>query len=401
MTTKPALGNSEFICLFAMITSLTALSIDTMLPALPAIAQGFALGDIKDTQLVISALVLGMVGGELIFGPLSDACGRKFAILSGMLVFIVGCLISMFATSYEWMLFGRVIQGLGVSGPKIASRALVRDQYVGAAMARIMSFIMMFFILVPMLAPALGALILSLGDWHAIFLAFICMTLICGVWLAVRQPETLTKERRIPFNLSLLMQNSKRILRHRRVMSYATTAGILFGALLLFIGMSQAIFADIYAIVDDFPLYFAILASGVGLSSFINGKLVMRFGMYKLSVIAFCAMTLFSTALLAVSAAHAGHPPLLWFMGLSFLSFCCVGMLFGNLNAMAMESLGKTAGLGASIIGSASSLVSVFFSVSLGRFYNETSYPLVIGFIIAGVMGLTLVIKAQRLPSEL
>ena len=145
---KAMLGPVEFISMFALITSLVALSIDSMLPAFPAIANSFALSDSKDTQLVISALVLGMVFGELIFGPLSDTKGRKYAILLGMVIFSIGCVIAMTAETFEWLLIGRAIQGFGVSGPKIASRALIRDQYTGAAMARIMSFIMMFFILV-------------------------------------------------------------------------------------------------------------------------------------------------------------------------------------------------------------------------------------------------------------
>lgn len=397
---KAPLGTKEFITLFALITSLTALSIDTLLPALPAIALSFSLTDPKDVQLVVSALVLGMVFGELLFGPLSDTKGRKYAILLGMGVFCIGSLISMLANSFEWMLFGRVIQGIGVSGPKIASRALVRDQYSGAPMARIMSFIMMFFILVPMLAPALGQLILIYADWHGIFIVFLVMTIILAIWFSVRQPETLTKENRIAFSVRAISSSSRTILRHPRVMSYAITAGILFGSLLLFIAMAQAIFQDIYQIKQQFPLYFAILASGVGFSSFLNGKLVMKYGMYRLSMIALTALASFSGCLLIISFFYSGHPPLHFFMIFNFLSFCCVGILFGNLNAMAMESLGKVAGLGASIIGSSSSLVSVIFSVSAGRFYNQTTYPLVIGFILAGLIGLWLVFKAETLDKK-
>ncbi|MCJ8299069.1 MAG: multidrug effflux MFS transporter [Pseudomonadales bacterium] len=391
------MGTVEFISLFALITSLTALSIDAMLPAFPAIAESFSLSDSNDTQLIISALVFGMVFGELLFGPLSDTKGRKYAILLGMLIFCLGSIISMTAQSFEWMLVGRLIQGFGVSGPKIASRALIRDQYTGAAMARIMSFIMMFFILVPMLAPALGQLIITFASWRAIFVVFLVMTIIVGLWFTIRQAETLTVDRRIPFSLKAVSKASKSILLEPVVMAYAVTAGILFGALLLYIGMAQAIFQDVFQITDQFPLYFAILASGVGVSSFLNGKLVMKYGMYKLSISALIALAGFSSLLLLVGVIYSGHPPLLWFMLISFLCFCCIGILFGNLTAMAMETLGKIAGLGASIVASTSSLVAVVFSASCGRLYNQTTIPLAIGFICAALLGLLLVARAEKL----
>ena len=398
-TRRQPLGTVEFIALFALLTSLVALSIDTMLPAFPAISPSFGLFESKDSQLVISALILGMVFGELAFGPLSDTKGRKYAILLGMGIFCIGSIISMLAQSYEWMLIGRVIQGFGVSGPKIASRALIRDQYSGAAMARIMSFVMMFFILVPMLAPALGQVIIYFASWREIFAFFLVMTTAVGIWFSIRQVETLTKENRIPFSLRAVAKASRSILLQPVIMAYAITAGILFGALLLYLGMAQAIFQDIYGIVEQFPLYFAILASGVGVSSFLNGKLVMKYGMYKLSMGALVCLAIFSLSLLLLSSYYAGQPPLFGFMLISFLCFCCIGILFGNLTAMAMESLGKIAGLGASIIASSSSLVSVVFSVIAGRFYNQTTIPLALGFICAALIGLLLVNYAQRLKN--
>lgn len=390
------LGPVEFISMFALITSLVALSIDSMLPAFPAIAKSFNFSDAKDTQLVISALVLGMVFGELVFGPVSDTKGRKFAILLGMAIFCIGCVIAMFAESFEWLLIGRAIQGFGVSGPKIASRALIRDQYTGASMARIMSFIMMFFILVPMIAPSLGQLILYIADWRAIFAFFLLITFILAIWFGLRQAETLAPNKRIPFSMKAILKASKKILSAPIIMAYAITAGILFGALLLFIGMAQAIFQDIYQIVERFPLYFAALASGVGVSSFLNGKLVMRFGMYKLSMWALTFLGIFSSLLLLTSLLSNGQPALVWFMSISFLCFCCIGILFGNLTAMAMETLGDIAGLGASIIASSSSLVSVIFSVIAGRFYDQTTIPLAAGFICAAGFGLFLVHNAEQ-----
>lgn len=393
---KPALRTPEFVILLSLVTSITALTIDAILPALRQIGEALAVADPKDTQLIVSFFILGMVFGDLIFGPLSDAIGRKNAIQTGLLIFVAGTIVSMTAASLEQMLLGRVIQGIGVSGPKIASRALIRDLYEGRAMARIMSFIFMVFILTPMLAPALGQAVLLIADWPAIFLLFLLLAAIVAPWLGFRQPETLAPERRIRVSVSALLNNSVLIVRHAKVMAYTLAAGLMFGALLLYLSTAQALFFDLYGIADLFPLYFAVLASGVGLSSYANGRLVMRYGMHRLSVIALLGMIAFGVALLGVALLNGGVPSFIAFMLLCFGMFSCLGILFSNLNAMAMENLGRVAGLGASLVSSISSLVAVIVAVAVGRFYDQTVVPLTAGFILAGLLSLVLVLGARR-----
>ena len=393
---KPALRTPEFVILFSLVTSITALTIDAILPALRQIGEALAVADPKDTQLIVSFFILGMVFGDLIFGPLSDAIGRKNAIQTGLLIFVAGTIVSMTAASLEQMLLGRVIQGIGVSGPKIASRALIRDLYEGRAMARIMSFIFMVFILTPMLAPALGQAVLLIADWPAIFLLFLLLASVVAPWLGVRQPETLAPERRIRVSISALLNNSVQIVRHAKVMAYTLAAGLMFGALLLYLSTAQALFFDLYKIADLFPLYFAVLASGVGLSSYANGRLVMRYGMHRLSVIALVGMMGFGGALLGVALLNEGVPSFIAFMALCFGMFSCIGILFSNLNALAMENLGRVAGLGASLVSSISSLVAVIVAVAVGRFYDQTVVPLTAGFILAGLLSLVLVLGARR-----
>lgn len=392
----PALRLPEFIALFALMTSLTALSIDAMLPALPDMGRSLGASDTTVMQLVISMLIFGMVFGELIFGPLSDAVGRKKAIYAGLAVYSVGTLLAMTATSIEQLLLGRIIQGVGVSGPKIASRALIRDQYEGEAMARIMSFVMMIFILVPMLAPAYGQAVMLLAGWRAIFVSFLILAVVVALWFGLRQPETLPPERRIPLSVHTLAVASWRIVRHAKVMAYTVTAGLIFGAQVVYYSMAQAIFQDIYGTGERFPLYFALLALGTGLASLTNGKLVMRIGMHRLAIAALAGLLGFSTVLMAVAFASGGVPSFAVFMGLCFVMFFCVGILFGNINAMAMQSLGRIAGLGASLIASISSLVAVAESVIVGRFYDGTIIPLVAAFAVSAAAALVLVALARR-----
>jgi DHA1 family bicyclomycin/chloramphenicol resistance-like MFS transporter len=393
---KPPLRTPEFVVLFSLTTSLTALSIDAILPALSDIGQALAVADARDTQLVVTMFILGMVFGEIFFGPVSDAIGRKPAILAGLAIYVAGTVVAMTAGSLEQILLGRIIQGIGVSGPKIASRALIRDQFEGAAMARMMSLIFMVFILVPMLAPALGQLVLAVAEWRAIFVVFLVLAAIVALWLGLRQPETLAPARRIKFSVAVILTNGALIVRHAKVMAYTFAAGFIFGAMLLYLSTAQALFLDLYDVGESFPLYFAILAVGIGLASFFNSQLVVRVGMHGLAVVALVGLVVFGTSLFVVALWYEGVPPFGVFMTLCFLAFCCNGLLFGNLNALAMQSLGRVAGLGASVMSSLSSIVAVVLSVAAGRFYDETALPLAAGFIVAGAVSLALVLAAKR-----
>ena len=380
-------GFVEFVVLLALIISMVALSIDAMLPALPDIARDLQVAKINDSQYVILVFFAGMALGQIMFGPLSDAVGRRPAILSGFACFMLGCVMSVTATSFEWMLIGRFLQGLGASGPRIVSVALIRDRYKGREMARVMSFIMTVFILVPVFAPALGQLVLILADWRAIFVLFLGLSLLVAVWFWIRQPETLTPEKRIPFSLAQLYIDLCAILRLRAALGYTLTMGFTFGAFIGYLSSSQQIFQVQYGLEKLFPLYFGILACSIGAASLANAKLVMRLGMRPLSRFALNAITVLSFLFLVFAWMQNGHPPLLLLMVYLLIIFFFFGILFGNLNAMAMEPLGHIAGLGSAVVGSVSTLISVGFGVLIAEAYNQTVLPLVAGFALLGLAG--------------
>jgi len=198
--TKPnqTLSFAEFVALMALMTALIAFSIDAMLPALPEIGTELGVQQSNDSQLIISWLFIGMAVGQLFYGPVSDSIGRKPTIYFGLVLFIVGCLLSIIATSFSMMLFARLLQGLGVAGPRSVVVAIVRDQYAGRMMARVMSYIMSFFILVPIIAPAIGQGIMFLAGWRAIFVFYLISAILISVWFSIRQPESLLPEQRIP-----------------------------------------------------------------------------------------------------------------------------------------------------------------------------------------------------------
>lgn len=383
---KAKLGLVEFVALMAFMTSLVALAIDAMLPALNQIGADLNSKSPQQTHLIISIFFVGMAFGQLFFGPYSDAKGRRSAILTGLIIFAIGTVICMFAENMTVMLLGRVVQAFGVSGPRIATIALIRDLYSGEAMARVMSFIMMVFILVPMIAPAFGQAILALLSWHHIFSSFLVIGSGIGIWFFSRQSETLPKYKRKLFSWSSLFSSSKFILTHKEVMLYATSMGFIFGAFLAYLSASQTIFEDFYLVGSKFALYFAVLAFSIGLASFVNGAMVMRLGMRKLCFFALCGNVLVSAVLVVVALKYQGLPPLWMLVTLFFINFFFVGILFGNLNSMAMVPLGDMAGLGAAIIGFLGSVISVVIAISIGSFITDSITPVVIGFLVFAVL---------------
>ena len=392
---------TEFTILIALIISLVALAIDAMLPALPLIAGDLGVSDLNDSQYVISVFFAGLAIGQLVFGPMSDSLGRRSAIIAGFVLFAFGCMLSVVAASFETMLLGRLLQGIGAAGPRIVSVALVRDRFKGREMARVMSFVMTVFILVPVFAPAIGQLVLALASWRAIFVLFLMMVLLLVGWFWLRQPETLPREKRIRFSLLQLLLDARAIFRIRAAFGYTLTMGFSFGAFVAYLSGSQQIFQVQYALQDLFPLYFGILACAIGCASLLNARLVMRFGMRRLSRYALWGICLLSMPFFLYAWMQHGHPPLYLLMAYLLPLFFCFGVLFGNLNALAMEPLGHIAGLGSALIGSVSTLMSVLFGVLIAAAYDQTVLPLVAGFGLLGLASLaTMYWTDAGLPAE-
>ncbi|MBP1844658.1 DHA1 family bicyclomycin/chloramphenicol resistance-like MFS transporter [Rhizobium petrolearium] len=397
--TRPMTSSISFrerIALYALLTALTSVSIDALLPGLRQIGEELGVTPPLSTQHVISLFIFGMAFGELLLGPLSDAMGRKKALVLGLGVYAVGTMTAMLAGSLEMVVLGRFLQGVGVSGPKIATRAMIRDQFEGDAMARVMSLMFTLFILVPMLAPALAQGVISLAGWRSVFGIYLVMAVLLGLWLVMRQPETLPADKRIAFRPKLLLRNGRRILSKRRVALLIIATGIVFGAQLLYLSTAADLFFDAYGIKETFPFYFAVLATGIGLASFLNARLVQRFGMDAMARAAFMGLASVGFLMLLTSMLWDGRLPLVALMGFAFSAFFAIGILFGNLNAMAMRSLGQVAGLGASLIASGSSLIATVYAVVTGNFYDGTTVNLAAGFFISGVGSLILAELAIR-----
>jgi DHA1 family bicyclomycin/chloramphenicol resistance-like MFS transporter len=358
----------EFIALMASLMSIVALAIDALLPALDYIGLG-----------------------PLFFGPISDSLGRKPVVFMGFGVFIIASLICVFSESLEMMVAGRILQGIGLSAPRTISIAMVRDTYSGDYMARIMSFITSVFLLVPVIAPAMGKFVLDHYNWQAIFYIQLIFSVLVSFWFWKRQPETLLIEKRIKFSSTIFVDGLKELSKSKRTIGFTMISGFVTGSFMVYLSTAQQIFQTQYNMKEQFPYIFAGLSIAIGSATFLNATLVLKYGMEKMVTAAL--ISFFSVSLLYIvlflESANPAIGVLLAFFGLQFFA---IGFLFGNLRALAMEPIGHIAGIGAAITGFLSTMMAVPISTFIGKFVSATALPLFIGFLISSTMALLILV---------
>ncbi|MCA0920755.1 multidrug effflux MFS transporter [Pseudooceanicola nanhaiensis] len=373
------LSRVELVALLAMLVATVAFSIDSMLPAMPEIAAELAPDNIANAQLILSAFIIGMGAGTLFTGPISDMFGRKPVIIGCTAIYIAGAFVAWQAPTLEMLILGRFLQGLGASGPRVVSLAVLRDLYSGRDMARLLSFVMMVFTVVPALSPLVGSGIIALTGWRGIFLAFVLFALVSSAWLMLRLPETLPEARRRSFSFSALKSAAVEMtgipMVRLSVMAQVLTFAMMFSS----ISMIQPIFDQTFDRADSFPWFFFGIGLFCSTSSMVNAALVMKLGMRKIiSVTQYIALTA-TTVMLAVELAGGAGAAHFWFyLAWQTLIYFQMGLVFGNLNALAMEPLGHIAGLAASVMSAISTILGGIIATVVAQFYDGTPLALVV-----------------------
>ncbi len=390
----------EFIALMAMLFSMVAFAIDAMLPGLPEIASELTPHSPNQAQLVITAFMFGMGAGTFLAGPLADAYGRRFITNLGILVFAIGALMAYLAPTLELLLAARLLQGVGVAGPRIAPLAMVRDIYEGRKMAQITSFITMVFMLVPAAAPSVGALIMDQWNWRGIFLAFIVFAAIAAIWLNLRQDETLANADRRPFSFKVLQSGFVEIVTNRSVVIYTAIMTLAFSTLIAQLSSTQQIYDLTFGRQESFPLWFALTALFAVPATFLNAMLVVRVGMRRMAMFAFGMQAVVSLGIALIFL--IGQFPWatlfpVWFIW-STANLFTAGLTLGNLQALALQPLGHIAGFGASVTIASSTILAVFIGGPIGLLFNGTPVPLVI---CVGILATLAWAMIRRLTQEL
>jgi len=386
MPANRAPGTFESIALYACLTAITALSLDILLPAYSALGADLGVAAGVNLQHSLLLFVVGMLLGELLSGDLTDRYGRRPIMTASVLVFCIGTLICLLAQTYLWFLLGRVLQGMAAAGQKICTRAIIRDRYSGAAMARIMSYVLVTFVALPFIAPALGAVFTENFGWRSIFRFLGIYALVIFLWFCWRHPETLTQSSARNYSF---ISAVRVFFRQKRSVLLTLTAGILFGVHLAFISLSPLLFADIYQVTDHFPRYFGSVVCAFGLALLINARLVMRFGMAALIVAGLVVLNV-SQMLFLVVLLYNGAAPFWAFLIQLFLMLFALGLIFGNLTALILQPLGNFAGVGSALSSALSSAVALLVSFAMGFIYagklSQFVFPSVIAVLAATVI---------------
>ncbi|MBM1218878.1 multidrug effflux MFS transporter [Ponticoccus sp. SC2-23] len=369
----------EFVVLMAGLFSMVAFSIDAMLPALPDIARELSPDAPNRAQLVLSSFIIGMGVGMLLAGPLADRFGRKPVITAGIVLYVLGALLAICAVTIEGLLVARLIQGLGMAGPRIAGQALLRDAYSGRRMAQICSFIMMVFVIVPAMAPYIGAQIADMAGWRGIFGSFVLIGLMMATWLNLRQPETLPRAHRRPIRLRVIAEALSEIGRDRLVMIYVLVLSLCFGMLIAMLSSIQQLYAVTYGMEDSFPFWFMLSGLISGLATLFNAALVMRRGMRRLALFAFGAQSFVSAIFVGGLLTIGGDLPFPAFFVWTVSIHAMAALTFGNLTALALEPMGHIAGIAASVVNAVTAFGGIMIAIPLGLAFDGTPLPLLLG----------------------
>jgi DHA1 family bicyclomycin/chloramphenicol resistance-like MFS transporter len=391
---KFGLGFKEFVALIAALMSVNALSIDPMLPALPAIGETLGIPHPNDRQWIITSYFIGLGLGSLIYGPLSDRFGRKKVMAIALSLFLVSTAFCALSQTFEMMLASRFACGFFAASSRVIAVSIVRDRFRGDEMARIMSLIFIVFMIVPILAPSFGQAVLLIASWRWIFGALLIVGSFIVVWMLIRMPETLDPANRVEIRVDDLRNTLKAVLTHRGAFGYMLASGVIMGALLGFITSVQQIFFDIFHREEIFAISFAGIAGFMGIGSFLNSHLVERFGARRLSQGALIALILISGG--HALYAWAGLETVYSFIGFqaaTMLSFAFTGSNFG---AISMEPFARGAGMASSFQAGLTTIVSALLGAYIGSQFNGTTLPLALGFLGYGTLALLIVAYAER-----
>ncbi|QPN27168.1 multidrug effflux MFS transporter [Brucella sp. BO2] len=389
-------GRGEFIALIAAIMAINALAVDIMLPGLPQIGASLGVHSENHVQFVITAYLLGFGVSQLFYGPLSDRFGRRLPLFGGLAIYVVAALGSAFVTDFTTLIILRVLQGLGAAATRVIAVSVVRDKFSGRQMAEVMSLVMMVFMILPVVAPATGQLIMLFGEWHLIFMFMAIMALVVGLWAFLRLPETLPVSHCRPLTMKSTLGGFVIVLTNRVALFYMLGTSFILGALFGYINSAQQIFVGIYQLGTLFPLAFAAVAMTLALASFLNSRLVGRFGMRRISQTMLLVFTSFSLLWMVLSIVMDGPIPFAVLMIIYMTIMLSFSLVTANFNALAMEPLGEVAGTASSVLGFAQTVIGAALGAVIGQAFDGTTTPVATGYCVLGFVALACVLIAER-----
>lgn len=379
--------------MMAMVMALNALAIDTMLPALPDMLKSLGMANGNAQQYIISIYLVGLGMGSLAYGPLADRYGRKAVLIPSLVGYVVFAIASGLVQSFPMLLAMRFANGLAAAAMSVLCVAIIRDLYSGDAMAKRLSLIFMVFMIVPVLAPTLGAVINKVAGWRAIFIVLAVMGMVMILWLR-RLPETLRPDDRRALDIATLFDGWTRVTKHRRAAGYMIASGMMQGALFGYLNSSEQIISQIFDAQDLFPIIFACIAIGIAVANLSNAAIVERFGARRVSQTAVFGFLIMAGVQYFV--ALSGDETLVVFTVLMMVNVGLVGFVSSNFGAIAMEDFGHIAGIATSYQSFVKTLLAAVMGAVIGQQFDGTTVPLGLSFVICAVICLALVAWAEK-----
>lgn len=388
---RPAgLRRVEFTLMVSMLMASTAISIDIMLPAFGRMRADFGLvPDSTQIGATVTVFFLGLAVAQLLYGPLADRWGRKPTLYLGLGIYIFGAVAAALAPTFGLLIASRFVWGVGAAGPRVVSLSVVRDLFEGERMARAMSFIMAVFVLVPVIAPSIGAVILQFASWRVVFVIVAAFGVALAVW-TLRLPETLDPANRMGVGPAAIGRAAKTVVTSRVTIGYTLAMAFAFGAFMSYLSTSELIISEVYEQRSLFPVVFGGTAAVMGTATLSNAWFVGRFGLERLVKSAFRLFIGLSMGLVVLGLSTAGVPPFTLFVVALAATLGAYSVLSPNLNALAMEPMGAVAGMAAAVVGSLSMTGAAMLGFVLDQTYDGTVLPLTIGFVAYGAIGLLL-----------
>ncbi|GGA49242.1 Bcr/CflA family drug resistance efflux transporter [Sphingomonas psychrolutea] len=394
MQDSPPIRMVEFVPLIAALMALAALGIDTMLPALPNIAQRLGVDAIREGPLILTVFVIGLGIGQLIHGPLTDRYGRRPVLICGLIAYIIGNLLAGLAGNFTLLLVARFASGLAIASGRVVTIALIRDCFSGRAMAQVTSLAFMVFMAVPIVAPSIGQGILLVGSWRLIFEVIAGGALLCLIWFAVRMPETLKREDRQPLSIRATLAGWGVTASDRYSLGYTLAAMVCQGAIFGYLSSIQPIMAQVFHQPAWLGGVFAASAGTMAAANLLNSRIVMRVGMRRISQAALVVMIMSSSTGLMVG--RLGDEPLIVFVVIQAITMACFGLATSNMSAMAMENMGGIAGTASSVQGFVGITFGAVIGWAIGLSFDGTTGPMHGGFLLAGLVGLATAAIVER-----
>lgn len=382
----PGLPRGRLIGILAVVSGLGPMAIDMYLPSLPALQKHFA-SDAATAQLTLAAYFIGLATGQLFYGAIVDALGRKKPLLFGLSIFTLASAGCLFAPNMETLVVLRALQALGGCAGIVVTRAIVRDCFGVESMARVLSLMLLIMGIAPILAPLLGGYLHEWFGWQAIFAVLVGYGLVCMMLIIFGIPETFRGPRARP-SFAASLASYHKLIRHRRFMGYALAGGIGQAGMFAYISSSSFVFIGIYGLSPQhYAWIFGLNACGLIVASQLNSKVLERVPVQRVLRRALRSYFIFGVLLLGAALLDLGV------IGLVIPLFFCIaslGFSFPNSTAAAMAPFGDRAGSAAALLGTLQFTIASIASFTVGHLYNGTPVPMAAVITTCAALALTL-----------